>query len=281
MSSATIKVFLIHGDPKRLRWAEISNWSGKAIAAPRTEFDDLINREESRSSGVYLLTGFDTESGKTALYIGEAESIKDRIKKHLENDYWNQIVFFVSKDDNLTKAHIKYLEGRLIDLAQNRVQVKLFNSQSSGSRLPESDREDMEIFLEKILQLLPLMGIDVLSTSESNIQTGISSELFYCDIKGLQAKGKLTPNGFIILSGSQAVLAERESAKKLTWIINTRKRLIEDKIILQQGDHLIFTKDAEFSSPSTAAAVVHGGSANGLIAWKNKKGVTIKDLESA
>jgi hypothetical protein len=57
MPSATIKLFLPHGDPKRLRTAEISNWSGKAVAAPRTDFDALLEREEMGQSGVYVLTG--------------------------------------------------------------------------------------------------------------------------------------------------------------------------------------------------------------------------------
>ena len=52
MSSATIKLFLPRGDAKSLRTAEISNWSGKAIAAPRTELDELLAREELEKAGV-------------------------------------------------------------------------------------------------------------------------------------------------------------------------------------------------------------------------------------
>jgi hypothetical protein len=44
--------------------------------------------------------------------------------------------------------------------------------------------------------------------------------------------------------------------------------------------HLVFAKDTEFSSPSSAAAVVHGGHANGLTAWKDKNGRTLKEIES-
>jgi hypothetical protein len=79
MPTATIKLFLVHGDPKRLRTAELSNWSGKAVAGPRSEFDGVLVREETQQSGIYLLTGIDPETGKPALYIGEAECIKDRI----------------------------------------------------------------------------------------------------------------------------------------------------------------------------------------------------------
>jgi hypothetical protein len=109
MPSATIRLFLVHGDPKRLRTAELSNWTGKAVSGPRTEFEGVLGREESDKSGIYFLTGSDPESGKPAIYIGEAECLRDRIKSHNDKDFWNQIAYFVSKDENLTKAHIRYL----------------------------------------------------------------------------------------------------------------------------------------------------------------------------
>ena len=78
MSSATIKLFLPFGDPRRLRTAEISNWSGKAVAAPRTELDELLAREEVRKSGVYILTGLHPDTGRPHAYVGEAEIMRER-----------------------------------------------------------------------------------------------------------------------------------------------------------------------------------------------------------
>jgi hypothetical protein len=127
MSSATIKLFLVHGDPKRLRTAELSNWTGKAIAGPRSELDGVLAREEAAKPGVYFLSGVDSESGKSAVYVGEAESIRDRLRGHLDKDFWNHVVFFVSKDENLTKAHIRYLEGRLIEQARSVGRAMVMN----------------------------------------------------------------------------------------------------------------------------------------------------------
>ena len=280
MATATIKLFLVHGDPKRLRTAELSNWTGKAVAGPRSEFDGVLAREESEKSGVYFLTGTDPESGKSAIYIGEAENIKDRAKSHLEKDFWNQIIFFVSKDENLTKAHIRYLEGKLIEMARSAGRALVTNSQTSGAKLPESDREDMEVFLEKINQLLPVLGVDLLVPSASAKMVASAKEMLLCEIKGLRAQGHLIPNGFLVLRGSQAVLRERASSQKYPWARNMRQKLREDGLLAEQQDHLVFTRDAEFSSPSAAAAVVHGGHANGLIAWKNSKGKTLKEIEA-
>ena len=280
MATATIKLFLVHGDPKRLRTAELSNWTGKAVAGPRSEFDGVLAREESEKSGVYFLTGTDPESGKSAIYIGEAENIKDRAKSHLEKDFWNQIIFFVSKDENLTKAHIRYLEGKLIEMARSAGRALVTNSQTSGAKLPESDREDMEVFLEKINQLLPVLGVDLLVSSASAKMVASAKEMLLCEIKGLRAQGHLIPNGFLVLRGSQAVLRERASSQKYPWARNMRQKLREDGLLTEQQDHLVFTRDAEFSSPSAAAAVVQGGHANGLIAWKNSKGKTLKEIEA-
>lgn len=280
MASATIKIFLPHGDPKRLRTAELSNWTGKAVAGPRSEFDSVLARDESTSPGVYFLTGLDPETGQSSVYIGEAESIRERVKAHLEKDFWNQIIFFISKDENLTKAHIRYCEGRLIDIAKNVGRAIVKNSQASGSKLPESDREDMEVFLEKLQQLLPALGVEVFVPTFAPSKESAEPNILYCDIKGLRSKGYLTPNGLVVLAGSQAVLNPRESTAKYPWSQTLREKLKEQGSVIAKDNHLLFTKDVEFSSPSAAAAVIHGGQANGLTAWRNSSNQSLKELEA-
>ena len=281
MASATIKIFLVKGDPKRLRTAELSNWTGKAVAGPRSEMEGITSREEAASSGVYFLTGNDPQSGRPAIYVGEAESIRDRIKAHLIKDFWNQIVFFTSKDENLTKAHVRYLEGKLIEQARQANRALVLNGQSSGAKLPESDREDMEVFLTKINQLLPVLGVELLVPVVGKQKTSIEKDMLYCKIKDIRARGYLIPNGLLVLKESQAVLNERASSKKYPWALNMRQKLKNDGLLSLEFDHLVFSQDVEFSSPSAAAAVVQGGHANGLIAWKNKNGKTLKEIEAS
>ena len=138
----------------------------------------------------------------------------------------------------------------------------------------------MEIFLEKIHQLLPVLGVEVLVPTTINAAGVTELESLSCEIKGLKATGHLTPNGIVVLAGSQAVLNERPSSQKYPWALNMRQKLKDDGILAAKTDHLLFTQNAEFSSPSAAAAVIHGGHANGLISWKNKDGKTLKELES-
>jgi hypothetical protein len=279
MTSATIKLFLVYGDPKRLRTAELSNWSGKAIAAPRTEFDEFLARPEAAQSGVYILSGADPTTGAPLAYIGEGEILKERVKAHKGRDFWIQAFAFTSKDENLTKSHIKYLEGRLLDIAKQAGRFKLENGQSSGARLPESDREDMEIFLGKIQQMLPVLGSELLTPVVSPPSQSANATRLICAIKGLEAYGEQTSNGFVVFKGSRAVLVDRPSAaNQHPFVVSLRQQLVADGVLAQRDGHYEFTKDTEFTSPSAAAAVVHGGGANGLTAWKTSDGKTLKEL---
>jgi hypothetical protein len=282
MTSATIKLFLPHGDAKRLRVGEVSNWTGKALAAPRTELDDLLLREEAESAGVYFLFGADPESGDALAYIGEAEVIRDRLKQHKVKDFWNAVVVFVSKDENLTKAHIRYLENRLLFEAKKAGRYRLENANTNNPKLPESDREDMEVFLSRIQQVLPVLGSDLLTPISGSVKTTKPQKELLCKIKGAIARGKRTEGGFVVYKDSTAVLAERPSAEaQHPFIVALRKKLIQDGTLLPSDDYLVFAKDVEFGSPSAAAAVIHGGGANGLTAWKDTTGKTLKELEES
>lgn len=281
MSSATLKMFLVYGDPKRLRTVELSNWTGKAVAGPRSQFDRVLEREESLNSGIYFLTGVDPDTNKNVIYIGEAECIRDRVKSHLSKDYWNNIAFFISKDENLTKAHIRYLEGRLIEIAKEVGRAIVMNGQGSGSKLPESDREDMEVFLGKVQQILPVLGVESFVKPGSREKSDTKTEMLTCAIKDVAATGYLTPNGMVVLAGSEAVLKERASAKKWPAVLAQRNKMIEEGQLVKRDGKWKFVKDTEFSSPSAAAAVIHGGSANGLTAWKDKNGKSLKDIENS
>jgi predicted type IV restriction endonuclease len=103
--------------------------------------------------------------------------------------------------------------------------------------------------------------------------------VLFCRIKGAEARGQRTANGFVILQGSTAVLEERPSAESYPYVVAQRKQLIADGTLIEKDGFLVFTKDGEFSSPSAAAVVIHGGSANGLTAWKTKDGKLLKQLD--
>jgi Domain of unknown function (DUF4357) len=274
MSSAlTIRVFLVKGDPDGLRTAEVSSWTGKAVAGPRSDLASLLARPELDGPGLYILAGENPESDQRAIYIGEAESVRKRLPNHSNKDYWSQACVFTVKDDTFTKAHVKYLEGRLIELARYANLSCVMNTKSSTSRLPEADEAEMEVYLERALQLLPILGID--EFKEGGRVEDSSPELI-CRIKGLVARGRRTSSGFIVYKGSQAVPKDRASAIQAAV---RRRQLLESGVLRSSGGFLEFTRDYEFTSPSGAGSVIRGGSTNGLTSWRTADGVTLKELE--
>jgi len=276
---STIKLFLPNGDARSLRTAVITNWSGKAIAAPRTELEELLKREELDRAGVYILTGTDPKTNAPHAYIGEAEVLRDRLKQHRSKEFWVSAVVFTSIDENLTKAHVRYLEQLLLTEASKTGRFTLDQNQSGGARLPESDRHDMDVFLAHIRQLLPVLGSDILvPISESSAKSQPGGTL-YCRNKGAEARGQRTATGFVVFRDSTAVTKERPATESHPTVLSRRKELIKDETLIDKDGYLVFTKDVEFSSPSAAAAVIHGGSANGLIAWKTEDGKTLKQID--
>jgi hypothetical protein len=279
MTSATIKLFLPRGDAKSLRTAEISKWTGKAIAAPRTELDELLARDELEKAGVHILIGSDPLTDAPRAYIGAAEVIRERLKQHKTKEFWVSAIVFVSKDENLTKAHVRYLESRLLAEAAQVNRFTLEQNQAGGSKLPESDREDMEVFLARIRQLLPVLGSGILAPVAQTAAKGQPGGVLFCRIKGAEARGQRTADGFVVFRDSTAVLEQRASAENYPYVVARRNELIADGTLVERDGFMVFTKDAEFTSPSAAAVVIHGGSANGLVAWKTQGGKSLKQLD--
>jgi hypothetical protein len=275
----TIKIFLIDGDPNGRMSCELSNWSGKAYKIPRVKIKDCTDRDDLTSTGVYLLFGKD-EEGKDQVYIGEAESILKRLNQQLTSkDFWNEAIIFISKDENLNKAHIKYLENRLHDIAKAANRYKVDNSiVPTQSSISESDRAEMEEFIEYIKMLVNTLGHKVFD-EKREFKPKQKQEIFSIKAaRGADGQGEPTSDGFVVLKGSKA--AGSTVTSMTSNFVSLRQKLIDEGVLVNKGEYLEFPDDCIFSSPSTAASIVLGRNANGLTEWKLKDGRTLKDFES-
>jgi hypothetical protein len=282
LEAATIKLFLPTGNAKGLRTAEISNWTGKALAAPRTDLEQLLARDECRQAGVYVLAEGAVGSSTPLAYIGEAEVIAKRIKQHKGEEFWSSVIVFVSKDENLTKAHVRFIESRLVAEAKTVGRFKIGQNNPGGAKLPESDCHDMEVFLSRIRQLLPVLGSNLLVPIAAGADKTSPSKTLHCRIKGAEARGQRTADGFVVFKGSTAVLELRPSAAtRHPFVIPLREDRIADGTLVERDGLLLFTRDSEFSSPSAAASVVHGGGASGPREWKTSDGTTLRKLDES
>ncbi|UES46804.1 GIY-YIG nuclease family protein [Roseibium aggregatum] len=297
MVGKSVRIFLVDGTPTGLLTAEIMNWTGHALVLPRSRLVEALNREEAGRTGVYLLIGEDPENpSRQMIYVGEGDTVKTRIKSHATDDtkdFWTHACIFTSKDKNLTKAHVRYLEGRLIDLAETAERAKVANLKgaSVSSFLPESDTSDMEYFLAQVEVILPVVGIDalrpkarrpllgadleghaILPKSSEPLELELSSKKHGYWAAAVENDGELT-----VLDGSQALAHPTHARNDYAGL---RQQLIDDGLLVQDQDNsnfLVFEAGVVFKSPSAAASVINGRNSNGRTEWIVKAtGQTLK-----
>jgi hypothetical protein len=273
----SIRIFLPGGDPAGLRTIEKSNWTGAGLVIPRTTYADARSRRELKRAGIYILIGPPEESGLPRIYIGEGDPVGPRLDQHAsKKDFWVSAIAFTSKDENLNKAHVQYLESRLVELATKAKRCVLDNGNVPAlPSLAEAEAADAEGFLAEIQLCLPLLGLSVFTPAAASS----TRKPMQINAKGIVAKGLPTSEGFVVIAGSGAVVGEVASCPSA--VRSMRAALVQNGVLKPSGEGYVFTQDYVFGSPSTAAAVVQGRNANGRIDWKDEKGQTLKEIQEA
>ncbi|OSQ44800.1 GIY-YIG nuclease family protein [Thalassospira sp. MCCC 1A01428] len=300
VTGRSIRLFLVDGTPNGILTAEIMNWTGHVLSAPRTRLPDFVKRAETGRTGIYFLTGPDEISpNKNRVYVGESDNVANRLITH-NNDprkaFWDKACVISSKDQNLTKAHVRYLESRLINIIQNAGRAILDNNTAPEyGYLPESDLADMEFFIEQIRIVLPVLGLDFLrdktkseapkpESSSDTLMTYVNDAVPTFVLRSkkhdLEATAQQINGDFVVLAGSDA---------RFTWegvkggYEALHDQLVADKILVNNGENRrIFAEDYSFSSPSAASNVILGRSDNGRISWRIKPtGETYADWQNS
>lgn len=279
----SIKLFLMDGGPEGRMICELSNWTGKAYRIPRRKVGACGDRGELAAAAVYFLFGPpEAASGRPRVYIGETENAFERLKQHVgKSDFWNEAVVFISKDENLNKAHVKFLESRFHEAAVAAARYAVENEKNPARcSLSEADQAEMGEFGQYARLLLNTMGFKVLEPIVRDVDGGSDSvdETFYVSgAGGAQGTGLRAPDGFVVRKGSFARIESTPSIH--AYLVSKRDELVEAGTLRKADGVYEFVKDVLFSSPSTAAAVVMGRNANGRIEWKTASGVTLKAIE--
>jgi hypothetical protein len=274
----SIRIYLADGLPDGLCIVEKSNWTEKAVVCPRSRFPDAKSRPEFARTGVYALRGPSESGDLPTVYLGEGDPTRPRLESHYaKKDFWTTLILFTSKDESLNKAHVQYLESRLIALAREAKRCVLDNTNVPQlPSLTEADTAEMEDFLEEMLLIYPLLGLSAFDVPRAERPPGPT---LYLKSKGIVARGHEEDEGFVVLAGSQAVKDEVPSIHR--YLVDMRASLRGRGILAEDGDFLKLTQDYTFDSPSTAAGVMLGRSANGRTEWQDEQGRTLKAIQAA
>lgn len=299
----TLKLYLVDGSPSGVITAELGVSSVRAAVASRTALPDLIKREEAARTGVYLLVGPDPDlPGRQLVYVGEGDQVRTRLAAHDADEakeFFTRAVLIVSKDENLTKAHGRYLESRIIAAIRGAGRAKLVNGTEPPFKgLPEPEIADMERVLDEIEVLLPVLGFDVLrpagheagaatstgdhairlppvaplssgpAVASAEAESNDEHPTFVAIIKKAKARGIERAGEFVVLAGSTAYKNFQDSQsfplRSLREELLQRGALIPDS----DADLVRFAQDVPFGSPSAASSLIGGYSDSGPRTWK-------------
>jgi len=279
MKPTSISIFLADGIPDGVRIIEKFNWTGRAVVASRSQLASALQRDEFSRPGVYVLLG-PRDSGSRRIYIGEADVLRDRLKQHGgQKDFWTQLIAFTSSDENLNKAHVRYLEARLVKLAKKANQWQVENgNEPAMPALAERERAHAEWFLGEMLVIYPILGVDAFEDAAAE-PTQEDRPEFHISERGARGKGREANEGFVVYAGATARIEETPSIH--AYMKDLRKELKSRGVLVQDGEAFRLTQDYRFDSPSSAAGVLIGGSANGRITWKTADGRTLKAVQEA
>ena len=274
-----IELFLVNGTADSLITAELSNWNGMAVKIPRVELSSC-NNDDITKPGVYFLFCKE-DDGSDSVYIGEAENVQERLTQHVrdyqsekETYYWNTAVIFVGRD--LNKAMIRYLENQFVQIArESKRYLVLTKNTYQNTVLKDSQKAVMEEFIDNVKTLINALGYKVL---EPLVQADLPSrkiddEVLYITSGSVNARGMVTSEGFVVLSGT--TVNETTAQSLSPGMLKLRKDLLDSTKV----ENLTTIEDILFSSSSAAADFVLGYSASGPRSWKAKNGRTLKEIE--
>lgn len=270
----SIRIFLMDNGMPSGRWScELSNWTGKAYKMPRNRVMDCGDKPDLQYTGVYFLIGRN-EDDRELIYIGESDSILNRLKQHLDKDYWTECIVLISKDDFLNKAHSKYMENRFHQMALTAKRFAVMNTNTpTKTSMSEADTAELEEFMHNARLIVNILGVKafeplVESSNKNDIET------LSLSVAGINASGQVTSEGFVVFAGSSIC---KNPAPSMIKTLARRAQLTKEGKIDENNK---LEEDILFSSPSAAASFVLGYSVSGPATWKNYQGKTLGVIES-
>lgn len=277
----TIQIFLPGGDPQGIRVAELTTRIVQVIEVPRSLLKEFLKMPESNQVALYFLVGESEDSEERLVYVGQTGDLRARMTSHnKEKEFWQKALILISRTHSLTQTHALFLEWNCLQAIQtaDRFVNQNGNSGSKPHTPPPMEADCHEIF-DTGRTLLATLGYPLFdAVAKGSATTLDEEEFFYCKASGADGRGLYTTEGFVVLKGS---IGRKENVPSIRGKANERFRnkLLDGKVMREEGDTVVFEKDHLFNSPSMAAIALTGRSANGWLEWRSKDGATLDELK--
>lgn len=291
LTPKTVQLFLMDGSPSGRIKCSLTNWIGVVYLIPRTDLAKCQDRVELNQTGVYILFGTDDETGEALAYVGQARERKNgagvlgRIREHIGEekvDYFTHAIAVITSNDSFGATEISYLENAFYNQALEAKRMRITNGNDpSPGKVTEEKQAELDEFIAFARIAIGSLGyrlFDAVDDNKANTnetkatQTTSTEPLLFLDASGAKATGRQTTEGFVVLAGS---ILRNEIVPSARHKVEANRLRLADRIDPNRS----LTQDTLFASPSAASNFLTGASTNGKTTWKDKHGVSLRDLE--
>lgn len=281
-----VNLFLLDGEVTGRIKCTLANWTGLVYKIPRSLLDESKEISALHQSAIYMLFGMD-DNNEPLVYIGQAgirkndDGVLQRLKEHdtdSSKDFWTEAVVLTTSNDSFGPTDLNFLENHYYRLIKEINRYKVFNeNEPTLGNVTEEKISELLAYIEFSKLPIGLLGKKVLTPIDELADSGRSEdEIIYTMTQNVGSEvvtgyAKETNEGFLLLKGSKV---SHKTAQTISESLKLRRKTVK-----KDNDNCIM-EDILFNSPSTAAMFLIGQTANGLILWKNKEGVNLKEIRN-
>lgn len=263
----TMTVRLIGSEPDGIRICHVEGESLTTVVVPRELLSEAKKLPDIPKRGVYYL--LDEDHGVIGrVYAGQTTQGLARLDAHKSRkEFWNKAVMFLDDESNMDRDVLDALEADAIGYVRTHGSYETDNLETPQPYVSPYKEQAVRRLHKSILFRMAVLGYG-LDRTDAAVPAGHA--LFHTRRNGIAAKGRYDERmgSFTVLAGSQIDLS-RPVLKNVGATDARRNVFGEESGIATLRDDMVF------SSPSSAAVFVLGGSQNGWTEWVNEAGETL------
>ncbi|WP_321974214.1 GIY-YIG nuclease family protein [Paratractidigestivibacter sp.] len=271
IDSIAMTIRFIGHEPDGIRICRVEGESLVTVIVPREKLAEAKALPDLPYRGIYYL--LDEDHGVLSrVYAGQTTAGLGRLDAHkAKKEFWNRAVMFLDNDANVDRDVLDALEADAIDYVRNHGSYETENSATPNPRRDPYKEQRVAKLHKSILFRMEALGYDLDRTYDGPIGT---DSLFHTKKNNVRASGRYDKDSgsFTVLAGSPIAL-DKPLIKKTGSVAKERERLFGDAATRSE-----LPEDVTFSSPSSAAGFVLGGSQNGWVEWVNDSGQTLDEV---
>lgn len=267
LSLKEMSIQLINKSADGIKVCRFAGESLVTIVMPRDLLEVAHTLPGLPKRGVYYL--LDEDHGVISrVYAGQTVKGFNRFIDHkAKKEWWNLAILHLDTDWQIDKEFLDMLEAIQIDYIRNHGEYIAENTVTPQVKIDPWKEERLNNLHENILFRMKVLGFDL---DRHYGAPELKNKALHISRKSVNATGEFDPKTgqFTVHAGSEVLCGK-------AIIKNKVAEQVRHKLFGDSNQREILKKDIAFSSASTAATFVLGGSKNGWTEWVDADGKTL------